>query len=80
MQEELVDYGIDWSSPTATRYEEQESEIDRVIVPRVPLLLNNSQFSHLQTLINPLQHCDDYGKSFYVTARQVVREMLTQPL
>ena len=76
VQEELSDYGVDWSGPTATSY---ENEIDRVIIPTVPALLNHSQFSYLQSSIDPLQQCDDYGKSLYVTTRQLVREMLSLP-
>ena len=37
MQVELDDYGIDWSSATAARFEDWEDEITRVVVPEVPL-------------------------------------------
>ena len=49
---------------------------ERVVVPEIPDVLSLNQKSFLQSLVNPLDQCDDYGKQFYVAARQLVREML----
>ena len=43
-------------------------------MPEVPSFLSDSELSLLQTLIDPLQECDDFGKRLYVAARQIVRE------
>ena len=55
----------------------EETE-ERVVVPEIPDVLSLNQKSFLQSLVNPLDQCDDYGKHFYVVTRQLVREMLDQ--
>lgn len=69
MQEDTVEYGIDLSGPSCI-----DTDNERVIVPEVPSILNDSELSLLQTLVNPLEQCDDYGRGFYVAARQIVRD------
>lgn len=70
-QEEAEDYGIDWSGPVP----ENEAE-GHVVIPDTPSLLGVGQLSVLKTLVDPLAHCDDFGKEFYVATRQLVREMI----
>jgi len=70
-QEQALEYGIDWFGPSSA--EETES---CVIVPEIPNYLNTCQLSFLQSLVDPLKPCDDYGKGFYVITRQLVREMI----
>ncbi len=72
VQDEALEYGIDWSGPSAT--EEVE---EHVVVPDIPVCINDDQLSALSS-INPLQPCDDHGKELYVATRQFVREMLEQ--
>ena len=49
---------------------------DRVIVPDIPTFLDAPQLSILKTIVDPLESCDDNGKSYYIATRQLVREML----
>ena len=49
---------------------------EQVTVPDIPNFLNSCQLSLLQTIIDPLQQCDDYGKSIYIATRQLVRQMI----
>ncbi len=53
---ELV-YGIDWSGPTDE--DGWDGEVQRVIVPEITRILNASQMSFLQTVVDPLVRCDD---------------------
>ncbi len=70
-QEEAADYGIDWLGPVP------ESDVEeRVVIPNTPNLLSAGQLSVLKTLVDPLVHCDDFGKELYVATRQLVREMV----
>ena len=71
VQEEASEYGIDWSGPSSAG-----NVVERVTVPQIPDFLTTDQLSFLKSLVNPLKQCDDYGKSFYVDTRQLVREML----
>lgn len=68
-----MEYGIDWSGPSTT----EEAE-EHVVVPDIPVCLNDDQLSALSSSINPLQPCDDHGKELYVTMRQLVREIMEQ--
>ena len=72
IQEELAEYGIDWFGPTA----EDEDRVEQVIVPRIPDLLGDSELSVLQTVIDPLQQCDDYGRAMYIATNSLVRDMI----
>ncbi len=47
---------------------------DRVVVPQVPGILNFPETSILHSLVDPLTHCEDTSKGFYMTTRQSVRE------
>ena len=71
-QEQAADYGIDWSGPVVSDDEDER----RVIVPYTPTLLSARQLSVLKSLVDPLRHCDDFGKRYYVATRQIVREMV----
>lgn len=68
----MSEYGVDWLGPTSA----SSDEVERVVVPRIPQPLSNTQVSFLLTLVEPLQQCEDYGKSLYLTTRQLVRELL----
>ena len=72
-QEELSDYGVDWLGPASA----SSDEVERVVVPTVSQYLSNTQVSYLLSLVDPLQECEDHGKSLYVITRQLVRELLT---
>ena len=74
IKEEAAEYGIDWDGPT---FRGEDDAGDGVIVPEVPIYLDSSQLSILKTIVNPLEECDDYGRSYFVATRQLVREMLT---
>ena len=63
-QEEAADYGIDWSGPVPDCVVGE-----RVVVPDTPKPLSTSQLSILETLVDPLDHCDDFGKKLYVATR-----------
>jgi len=65
-----LEYGIDWSGPAVACETENQ-----VVVPEIPDYLDEKQLSFLQLLVDPLKQCNDYGKGFYVTVRQLVREM-----
>ena len=73
VQEEAAEYGIDWQGPAVC----SEDELERVVVPGIPSYLDPSQLSFLKTVVNPLEHCDDHGRNFYVATRQLVREILS---
>ncbi len=49
---------------------------DRVVVPQVPGILNDPLTSLLHSLVDPLKHCEDTGKGFYMTTRQIVRDLM----
>ena len=49
---------------------------ERVVVPEVPSILNDTQV-FLHSLVDPLEPCDDCGKGYYITARQIVRDSIT---
>lgn len=54
-----------------------DSEVEEhVVVPDTPNFLSAEQLSVLKTLVDPLGHCDDLGKGFYVATRQLMREMI----
>lgn len=72
LQEEAAEYGIDWLAPTLT------SDEECVNVPEIADPLNSQQVCLLQTLVNPLQQCEDYGKSLYIATNQIVREMIDE--
>lgn len=74
LQEEALEYGIDWCGPTSA--EESENHVN---VPEVPSYLDTHQLSFLKSLMDPLQPCDDYGKRFYVLTRQLVRSKIIRP-
>ena len=63
-----MDYGIDWSGPVV------DDEVNKHVV--VPDTLNLKEALYPQHLDDPLGCCDDFGKGFYVTTRQLVREMV----
>ena len=71
MQEDAAEYGIDWFGPVPDR----SSENEQVVVPEIPNLLRDSQLSFLQTQVDPLQKCDDYGRALYIATRELVHEM-----
>lgn len=50
--------------------------MEQVIVPEIQELVTADQMCLLKSLVNPLKPCDDYGKGFYVSTRQLVREMI----
>ena len=70
-QEDTVEYGIDLSGPVCLA-----DDSERVVVPEVPSILNDTQVSLLLTRVNPLEQCDDFGKGFYIAARQIVRDII----
>ena len=53
-----------------------DDQVERVIVPSVHQPISDAQVSYLFTLVEPLRQCDDYGRSFYVTTRQIVRGLV----
>lgn len=69
-QEEAEDYGIDWFGPVPVNKSE-----DRVVIPDTPRFLNGDQLSALKILVDPLAHCDDFGKELYIATREFVREI-----
>ena len=71
LQEDTVEYGIDLSGPVCLA-----DDSERVVVPEVPSILNDTQVSLLRSLVNPLESCDDCGKGYYITARQIVRDSI----
>ena len=71
MQEESLEYGIDWSGPALACEAEQH-----VLVPGIPDYLEKDQLSFLKLLVNPLKQCSDHGKGFYLAVRQLVQEMI----
>ena len=66
-----MEYGIDWCGPISVGETEEH-----VAVPDIPSYLGTEQLTFLSSVVNPLEHCDDYGKGFYVATRQLVRQML----
>ena len=42
-------------------------------VPTIQCFLTEQQLSELKDMIDPMQNCDDYGFSLYMTARAFVR-------
>ena len=67
----MVEYGIDMPGPVCL------ADSERVLVPEVPSILNDTQVSLLHSLVDPLEPCDDCGKGYYITARQIVRDSIT---
>ena len=61
------DHGIDWNDPCVTR------TVERVDVPTIQCFLTEQQLSELKDMIDPMQNCNDYGFSLYMTARAFVR-------
>ena len=45
-------------------------------VPTNQCLLTEQQLSELKDIIDPMQDCDDYGFSLYITVRAFVRACL----
>ena len=56
LQEDTVEYGIDMSGPVCLA-----DDSERVVVPEVPSILNDTQVSLLHSLVDPLEPCDDCG-------------------
>ena len=65
-----ADYGIDWNDPCVT------NTVEHVDVPTNQCLLTEQQLSELKDIIDPMQDCDDYGFSLYITVRAFVRACL----
>ena len=72
LQEDTVEYGVDMSGPVCLA-----DDSERVVVPEVPSILNDTQVSLLHSLVDPLEPCDDCGKGYYITARLIVRDSIT---
>ena len=71
LQEDTVEYGIDLSGPVCLADDSER------VMPEVPSILNDTQVSLLRSLVDPLEPCDDCGKGYYITARQIVRDNVT---
>ena len=65
-------YGLDWDGPPV------HEANDTVTVPDTLSPLLPHEISLLQTLIDPLQPCDDLGVSMYGATRQFVRDIVDQ--
>ena len=52
------------------------STVEHVDVPTIQCFLTEQQLSELKDMIDPMQNCDDYGFSLYMTARAFVRACL----
>ena len=48
-------YGIDEDGPVPS------SDLERVVVPRNPLSLDDDHFAALQNAVDPLDHSNNYG-------------------
>ena len=67
MQEEVEEIGIDWCGPAII-----EDESMQITVPFIDVPLQPHELAVLNTVVDPLEECDNMGVGFYATTKQFV--------
>ena len=73
--DEVIDpdlYGYDPNEPHTSADEEE-----RVVVPPTNIPLSQSSIEQLNTVINPMQNCDDFGKQLYLDTVQQLFSLMS---
>ena len=70
LQEDAEEFGIDWDGSCVLE------DVESVEIPTVECPLQPQEMAILQTYINPLADCTDFGVGLYIATRQIIMSCL----